>query len=148
MNPIAHPKHPVPKEVAEGFLRYGEQEAAAAEQRSEVARRERPTADERRLRAGLHERLYRSAGVDVDQYRSQSSAAAKQQLDRLQEGARVSLPLGPTCVRWIGSPPSRGVRTPVSGGPSRTGLVRLPMPGSSRRTASTSKARGATTAAA
>jgi len=105
MNPIAHPKHPVPKEVAEGFLRYGEQEAAAAEQRSEVARRERPTADERRLRAGLHERLYRSAGVDVDQYRSQSSAAAKQQLDRLQEGARVSLPLGPDLRPMDWEPP-------------------------------------------
>lgn len=91
MNQIIHPKHPVPKEVAEGLLRYDERENAAAAQRFELARLARPTAEERKLKTALYESILKSAGVDVDKYRSQSSALIKQKFDGIQRNALTSL---------------------------------------------------------
>lgn len=91
MNQIVHSKHPVPKEVAEGLLSHAEQEAAAAAQQFELSKLARPTAEERNLRTGVYESLFRSTGIDVDKYRSQSSSIAKQQFDRINRSDLASL---------------------------------------------------------
>lgn len=88
---IVNPKHPVPKEVAEGLLSYTERETAAAAQRFELSKLARPTPEERKLERTFYESILRSAGIDVDEYRSQSSAIAKQRLDRINRSDIVSL---------------------------------------------------------
>jgi hypothetical protein len=80
-----NPKHPIPDEVVEGFRRYNEREAAAAAQRLELAKLARPTAEEREVRLGAYESILKLAGIDIDQYRSQSLALAKQQFDRIND---------------------------------------------------------------
>ena len=91
MNQIVNPKHPIPKEVTEGLLRQEEGETAAAAQRFEIAKLGRPTAEERKLRMGLYESVSKLAGIDVDQYRAESSGIAKRQFDGFNRDDLIQL---------------------------------------------------------
>jgi hypothetical protein len=88
---VQHPGHPIPNEVAEGLQRFNEQELSAAAHQFEFAKLARPTDEERQLTRGLYETIGTSLGVDIEEYRAQSSALQKRQFKRIQSQDRPAL---------------------------------------------------------
>lgn len=107
-----HPDHPVPDEVARGIQDYREARWRLADEVFALAKRARPSAEERQFNTDLRARTLAAAGIDLAEVRDAKGRFARANTERLAPGnLHVAVGIGDlldlnlhTAVPLIGDP--------------------------------------------